>query len=75
MAKGWLGFWLRTWQNLVDVILFHFNVGLILIQGGIVGCRVHRVRTLHVIVELLFVPFIKWDGEGAQVWQKRPRAW
>ena len=67
--------WLLTWQNLVDVILFHLNVWLILIQGSIVGCCVHRVRTVHVVVRLFFVLLITWDSEGAQVWRKRAKAW
>ena len=74
-ARGWLGFWLLTWQHLVDVILFPLNIWLILIQGSIVGCCVHRVRTVHVIVELLVILLIIWDSEGAQVWQERAKAW
>lgn len=66
--------WSLTWQNLVDVILLHASAGLILIQGGIVGCCVRRVRTVHIVVGPFFI-LITRDGEGAQVWQERAKVW
>lgn len=71
-ARARFGFGLLTWQNLIDV-LFHLNVRLLLIQGGVVGCCVHRVRTVHVIVGIIFI--LTWDSEGAQVWQEGAKAW
>lgn len=58
---------LLTWKNLVDVIFFH---PVILIQGSVVRCCGHGVRTPHVIVEL-FLLLIVWDSEGAQIcWER-----
>lgn len=65
--------WLHTWKNLIDIILFH---PIIRIQGSVVGCCGHRVRTIHVIVELFLILLVVWDSEGTQVCRKqRAKAW
>lgn len=58
-----------TWKNLIDVVFFH---PIILVQGSVVRCRGHGVRTPHVVVEL-FLLLVVWDGEGTQICRERAK--